>query len=64
MFSKEELGTELPVDEFDTLSGLVLDCIDYVPDDGATIEVETCGLEIMAKEIKDRRIVRAVVRKL
>lgn len=61
---EEELGVDLPVDEFDTLSGLILDCIDYVPDDGATIDVETCGLEIMAKEIKDRRIVRAVVRKI
>lgn len=59
----ETVGVELPTDEFDTLSGLVLDCIDYVPDDGATIEVETCGLEIEVTEIKDRRIVRAIVKK-
>ena len=59
----EAVGIDLPLDEFDTLSGLVLDCIDYVPDDGATIDVETSGLEIMVKEIKDRRVVRAVVRR-
>lgn len=58
------VGIELPTDEFDTLSGLVLDCIDYVPDDGATIDVEASGLRITAKEIKDRRIVRATVKKL
>lgn len=59
----ECVGVPLPLDEFDTLSGLVLDCIDYVPDDGATIEVETNGLEIKVTQIKDRRIVRAIVRK-
>lgn len=58
----ELTGRELPIDEFDTLSGLVLHSIDYVPDDGATITVETCGLEITATEIKDRRIVRATVK--
>ncbi|MGM9552230.1 MAG: hemolysin family protein [Clostridia bacterium] len=56
--------TELPVDEFDTLSGLVLSCIEYVPDDGATIRVETCNLDIQVTQIKDRRIVRAIVRRL
>ncbi len=59
----EITGTELPIDEFDTLSGLVLHSIDYVPDDGATIKVTTHGLEIEATEIKDRRIVRATVKK-
>lgn len=59
----ECVGVDLPLDEFDTLSGLVLDCIDYVPDDGATIEVETNGLEIEVTQIKDRRIERAIVRK-
>jgi putative hemolysin len=60
----EAVGISLPEDEFDTLSGLILDCIDYVPDDGATIDVETNGLKIKATEIKDRRVVRAIVKKL
>lgn len=56
-------GRELPVDQFDTLSGLVLDAIEAIPDDGTTVNVTSCGLEINATEIKDRRIVRATVRK-
>ncbi len=61
---QEITQTELPTDEFDTLSGLVLSCIDYVPDDGALIKVETCDLEIEVTEVKDRRIVRAIVTKI
>lgn len=60
----EITGADLPVDEFDTLSGLVLDAIEYIPDDGTTVKVITCGLEIEATEIKDRRIVRATVKVL
>lgn len=59
----EVVGLELPTDEFDTLSGLVLSSIDYVPDDGATLDVAACGLEIKVTQIKDRRIERAVVKK-
>ncbi len=57
----EITGATLPVDEFDTLSGLVLHSIEYIPDDGATFTVDTCGLEISVTEAKDRRIVRATV---
>ena len=57
-------GAELPLDEFDTLSGLVLHSIDYVPDDGATISVTACGLEINVTQVKDRRIERATVKSL
>lgn len=63
----EELGEvtgveDLPVDEFDTLSGLVLHSIDYIPDDGATLTVTACGLEIEVTDFKDRRVVRATVK--
>ncbi len=57
-------GCDLPVDEFDTLSGLVLHSIEYIPDDGATIDTVTCNLEIKVTEVKDRRIVRAIVKAL
>lgn len=66
--SLEELGeltgAQLPVDEFDTLSGLILNAIEYIPDDGTTVNVTVCGLDIEATEIKDRRIVRATVKVL
>ncbi|MBQ7876542.1 MAG: HlyC/CorC family transporter [Clostridia bacterium] len=60
----ELTGAELPKDEFDTLSGLVLHSIDYIPDDGATLKVVTCGLEINVTDFKDRRVVRATVKLL
>ena len=63
----EEVGEltgaeDLPLDEFDTLSGLVLHSIDYIPDDGATFTVAASGLEIDVTDFKDRRVVRAKVR--
>ncbi len=60
----ELTGAELPKEEFDTLSGLVLHSIDYIPDDGATLKVVTCGLEINVTDFKDRRVVRATVKLL
>lgn len=59
----ELTGCELPVDEFDTLSGLVLHSIDYIPDDGTTVDVTACGLVIEVTDFKDRRVVRATVRR-
>lgn len=61
---EEITGVSLPTGEFDTLSGLVLDAIEYIPDDGATLVVNTCGLEINVTEFKDRRVVRATVKVL
>ncbi len=55
---------DLPFDEFDTLSGLVLHSIDYIPDDGATFTVVTAYFEIEVTEFKDRRVVRAKVKRL
>lgn len=58
----ELTGAELPLDEFDTLSGLVLHCTEAIPEDGATFTVESCNLEINVTEFKDRRVVRATVK--
>lgn len=58
----ELTGAELPIDEFDTLSGLVLHATESIPEDGATFTVESCNLEINVTEFKDRRVVRATVK--
>lgn len=57
----EITGADLPLDEFDTLSGLVLHCTESIPEDGSTFTVETCSLVINITEFKDRRVVRATV---
>lgn len=58
----ELTGADLPLDEFDTLSGLVLHCTESIPEDGACFTVKTCNLEINVTEFKDRRVVRATVK--
>lgn len=57
----EITGADLPLDEFDTLSGLVLHCTESIPEDGSTFTLETCSLVINVTEFKDRRVVRATV---
>ena len=59
------LGVELPADaDFDTVSGMVMSCLPAIPQDGARLTVETCGLRIRAEEIRGRKVVRALVEKL
>ncbi|MBR5535630.1 MAG: HlyC/CorC family transporter [Clostridia bacterium] len=59
---EEITGADLPTDQFETLSGLVLHSTESIPEDGATFVVESCGLEINVTEFKDRRVVRATVK--
>ena len=55
------VGIELPIDEYDTFSGMVLGLLGNVPDDGSTPEIEEYGLNIRITSIKDRRIKSAVI---
>lgn len=50
-------------DEYETIGGLVLSCLNTIPGDGTTIEVEIEGLHIHAEKIKNRRIEAVLVRK-
>ncbi|MGI6168124.1 MAG: hemolysin family protein [Christensenellales bacterium] len=60
----ELLSIELPIDEFDTLGGLVFGQLNSIPADGSYPEVEAYGLKILVDEIEDRRIVKTLVSKL
>lgn len=61
----EELEIELPEDEeFDTLGGLVFSQLSVIPEDGSTVEVETCGLHIKVVEFSDRRVEWALISKI
>jgi putative hemolysin len=60
----EELKVALPEsDEFDTLSGLVMDHLGAVPEDGASPEINVYGLSIQVEQMKDRRVEYAIVSK-
>lgn len=61
----EELEIELPEEEeFDTLGGLVFSQLSVIPEDGSTVEVETCGLHVKVVEFSDRRVEWALVSKI
>lgn len=57
----EELGIELPVEEYNTLAGMILGELGTIPEDGTTAEIDAYGLNIKATRIVDHRIEEAVV---
>lgn len=64
----EELAEALQIEfdedvDCDTVNGLVLSCMDSIPADGETPDVETCGLKIHVEKIEQRRVVTAIVEK-
>ncbi len=64
----EELAEALEIEfdedvDCDTVNGLVLSCMDSIPADGETPDVETCGLKIHVEKIEQRRVVTAIVEK-
>ena len=55
------LGVTLPCEDFDTFNGLIFGAMATIPEDGATIEVETAGLVIRVTEIRNHQVVMALV---
>ncbi|HZK24383.1 MAG TPA: hemolysin family protein [Oscillospiraceae bacterium] len=60
MLSKQ-LGVKLPDDDYETFGGLVFGLLGTIPDDGSTPELEEYGLIIKVTEIKEHRLVSALV---
>lgn len=59
------LDISLPLDEdYDTLSGMIFNCFNVIPEDGSQPEVEVNNLHIRVLEIKDHRVVKAVISKM
>jgi putative hemolysin len=57
----EELGIELPKDDYDTLGGLVFGLLGTIPDDGSTPELEGYGLKFKVTSIKEHRLESVIV---
>ncbi len=60
----EETVTELPVDDFDTFSGMVFSEYGSIPDDGCTFEVEAWGLHVSVTVVLEHQIEEAVLTRL
>lgn len=57
----EKLNIELPIDNFDTFSGMVFAELGRIPDDGESIELEAWGIKISVSEILEHQIEAATI---
>lgn len=55
------IGVALPSEEYYTFNGLIFGALGTIPQDGATVEVETAGLVIKVTEIRNHQVETAVV---
>lgn len=60
----EFLNIDLPLEEYNTFAGLILEELGAIPDDGSTCELEAYGLLIKVTKISEHRIDEAIVCKL
>lgn len=61
----QALGVEFPQEEeSDTLGGLVFAQLSVIPEDGAQLEVDACGLHVKVLNFTDRRVECALVSRL
>ncbi len=58
------LGVELPCEEYDTFNGLVFGALDFIPQDGASVDVETAGLMIKVTQIHEHQVETALVSRI
>ena len=49
-------------DEIDTLSGLIINELSNVPEDGSTFDIDLCGMHVHVDEVRDRRVEWTTVR--
>ena len=57
----KQLGVQLPENDYDTFGGFVFGLLGSIPEDGSTPELEEYGLYIKVTEIRDHRLVKAIV---
>jgi len=57
----KQLGVQLPENDYDTFGGFVFGLLGSIPEDGSTPELEEYGLYIKVTEIKDHRLIKAIV---
>lgn len=58
---EKALETKLEAEDCDTFGGYILGVLGSVPDDGATLDVDTDRLHIKIKKVEDRRIEKTTV---
>ena len=59
--AQEVLNIPLPVDEFETLGGYILDCYGKLLDDGSAFDVDLDTMHVHVKNMKNHRIDQMIV---
>lgn len=57
----EQIGIDLPTDEYDTFGGYVFRALGSIPEDGSKFQIEGDGFLIKVIEIKNHRLAKAIV---
>ena len=57
----QEIGVELPLDDYDTFGGLVFGEYGSIPEDGKSFEITINNVKVKVLSIKDHRIEKAIV---
>lgn len=57
----EKLALSLPAEDYETFGGLVFASHGFVPEDGSSFELDAWGLHIRVLEIREHRLVKALV---
>ena len=60
----EVLEIELPIEEYNTFSGMIVGELGAIPDDGTTTELEAYGLQIKVTKVTDHKIDETIVCKI
>lgn len=57
----EKLDMELPIEDFETFSGMIFSVYGSVPDDGTTFEIEAWGLTVKVDLVRDHLVEVATI---
>lgn len=57
----EKLKVKIPEDDYDTFGGFVFDAYGSVPEDGENFEIDVDSMHIKTLEIRDHRLIKALV---
>ena len=60
---QDVLNIPLPIDEFETFGGYILDCYGKLPEDGSTFDIDLKDIHVHVKNMTHHRIDQMIVYK-
>ena len=56
----DALGTDLTSEDYDSIGGLIIDCLDRLPEDGEEVTLEN-GIHLKVQGIDQNRIIKVLM---